>query len=522
MATGKRGAALAGAATPAGTAALAERRAAVSRLAYGPLGRTGLTVSRLGFGGYRVDVETAAHRAALEQALGSGVNLVDTSTNYADGGSEELVGQVVGDLAGTGRIAREATVVVSKIGYVQGQNLALARERDAEGRPFPEMVRYQASCWHCVHPAFLEDQLARSLARLGLETLDVCLLHNPEYFFSDAAERREGPIESLRDEFYRRLEGAFRFFETQVAAGRLRWYGVSSNTIARAVDDPEATSLTRMLAAARGAGGPDHHFAVLQLPLNLFEAEGALQATDPPAGPLTARRSVLELAAREGLGVLVNRPLNAVMGRGTVRLADFPAPPAGALARELAAVGALEAEYRSEIASRLRVKPDSDQPEDFLRWAEQLAAIRERISGVTYWEQVEWQVRGMTARVIRALDQGLAGETAERWRGFRDRYRPALERLLGAFRADAAGRSQRESRAVGAALDPALPGERRGAPLSQKALWVVASTPGVSTVLVGMRRPAYVEDATRILDWPPLADARSVYTTLRGLSLPGA
>jgi hypothetical protein len=37
-----------------------------------------------------------------------------------------------------------------------------------------------------------------------------------------------------------------------------------------------------------------------------------------------------------------------------------------------------------------------------------------------------------------------------------------------------------------------------------------------------MRRPAYVEDATRILDWPPLADARSVYTTLRGLRLPGA
>ncbi len=522
MATGKREGALEGAATPASTLAHAERRGAPPRLAYGPLGRTGLTVCRLGFGGYRVDTETAVHRAALERALGSGVNLIDTSTNYADGGSEALVGRVVGDLVRTGRLTREATVVVSKIGYVQGQNLALARERDGAGRPFPEMVRYQQNCWHCVHPEFLEDQLERSLERLGLETLDVCLLHNPEYFFSDAAQRGEGQIESVREEFYRRLAAAFRFFEDQVAAGRLRWYGVSSNTVAQPVDDPEATSLTRMLAAAREAGGPDHHFAVLQLPLNLFESGGVLQPTDPPAGPLAARRSVVQRAAEEGIGVLVNRPLNAVVGRGTVRLADFSAPSPGVLERELAAVGELEEEYRSEIASKLRVKQDSDRPEDFLRWADQLAGARERISGVTYWEQVEWQVRGLTARVVRALDQGLSGETAERWRGFRDRYRPALERLLGAFRADAAGRSQRESRGVAAALDPALPGERRGAPLSQKALWVVGSTPGVSTVLVGMRRPEYVEDATAILDWLPLADPRSVYTTLRGLRLPGA
>jgi aryl-alcohol dehydrogenase-like predicted oxidoreductase len=520
--TRKTGSALVGAATPTGTLAHAERRGAADGLAYGPLGRTGLTVCRLGFGGYRVDAETPVHRAALERALESGVNLIDTSTNYADGGSEELVGRVVGDLVRTGRIAREATVVVSKIGYVQGQNLALARERDGAGRPFPEMVQYQQNCWHCVHPEFLEDQLERSLDRLGLETLDVCLLHNPEYFFSDAAQRGEGTVETLRDEFYRRLATAFRFFEEQVAGGRLRWYGVSSNTIAQPVDDPEATSLTRMLAAAREAGGPDHHFAVLQLPVNLFEAGGMLEATDPPAGPPAARRSVLELAAGEGIGVLANRPLNAVVGRGTVRLADFPAPPPGALERELAAVEELEHEYRAEIASQLRVKQGSDRPEDFLRWADQLAGIRDRVSGVTYWEQIEWQVRGLTARVVRALDQGIAGEPAERWRGFRDRYLPALERLLGAFRADAAGRSQRESRAVAAALDPILPGERRGAPLSRKALWVVASTPGVSTVLVGMRRPAYVEDATTILGWPPLADTRSVYKTLHGLRLPGA
>ena len=128
--------AVAGGASPAGTRACAERRGAAGGEAYGPLGRTGLTVCRLGFGGYRVNDETPVHRSALEQALAGGVNLVDTSPNYADGGSERLVGRVVADAVRTGRLAREEIVVVSKIGYVQEENLALAQERETAGRPF--------------------------------------------------------------------------------------------------------------------------------------------------------------------------------------------------------------------------------------------------------------------------------------------------------------------------------------------------------------------------------------------------
>src|SRR5262245_55283769 len=112
----KDGPAVAGAASPAGTRAYAARRVATERSAYGTLGRTGLTVCRLGFGGYRVDDETPVHRSALDGALAAGVNLVDTSTNYSDGGSERLVGRVVGDAVRTGRIARAEIVVVSKIG----------------------------------------------------------------------------------------------------------------------------------------------------------------------------------------------------------------------------------------------------------------------------------------------------------------------------------------------------------------------------------------------------------------------
>src|SRR4029453_10353218 len=193
---------------------------------YTTLGGAGLTVSRLGFGGYRVDDETPAHHQALSDALRGGLDVVDTSTNYTEGASERLFGQVLGEGVRAGERRREEIVGVSKIGYVQGENLERAQESEAAGRPLPEIVKYGEGVWHCIHPEFLDDQLSRSLARLRLQTLDVCLLHNPEYYLSDAPERSHGTRAKRREEFYRRIGEAFAFLEGAAAAGRIRWYGV--------------------------------------------------------------------------------------------------------------------------------------------------------------------------------------------------------------------------------------------------------------------------------------------------------
>ena len=372
---------------------------AAPRVPGGVLGSTGLPVSRLGFGCYRVDDETPAHRAALARAIETGCTLIDTSTNYTDGHSESLVGEVLEDLRRRDPARRRAVVLVSKIGYVQGRNLALAFEREKARQPFPDMVRYMDGCWHCIHPEFLRDQLTRSRQRLRVETLDVCLLHNPEYFLSDAAHRRDAdrgaaPIEEARAEFYRRLRDAFAFLEESAKAGEIRFYGVSSNTCVSPAGDPEATSVSRMLAAAVSAAGENHRFRVLQLPMNLFETGAALEPNTGPDGARTA----LEAAAAAGLGVLVNRPLNAIVGGRLLRLAA------------------------------------------------------------------------------------------------------------------SAGRNAGE---VAAIIDPALPAARRGEPLSRKAIWVLSSTPGVGNVLVGMRRPEYVDDAMAVEAWEPLADPLAVLRRTR-------
>jgi hypothetical protein len=67
------------------------------------------------------------------------------------------------------------------------------------------------------------------------------------------------------------------------------------------------------------------------------------------------------------------------------------------------------------------------------------------------------------------------------------------------------------ARAVADHLDPLLPEDLRGATLSRKAIAVLLSTPGISTVLVGMRRSAYVDDAMGAPALPGVPDPMAVY-----------
>ena len=516
-----------GHATVQGTAAYAARHIHESNgaLAHGfaLFGATGLTASRLGFGTYRVGQREAEHREALRSALRQGCNVIDTSTNYMDGESEQLVGSVLREMMRAGDLTREGVIVVSKIGYVQGQNLTQAQAREKSGKPYPDMVKYGDDIWHCIHPEFLADQLTLSLDRLGLATLDVCLLHNPEYFLSHATrlggdESRDLP--ALRQEFYARLQRAFEYFETQVQAGRLRGYGVSSNTATSAPDDPGATSLSHMIDAAKLAattvGAPSHHFQVLQCPMNVYESGAALIKNTGIHNGST----LLEEAMRERIAVLVNRPLNAmpVQRGGVIRLADVSVPaPEADFEAQRKKVAALEEEYRNSLAPAVAHSGQGMLPADFFRWADELTRIRGQVQGLEHWEQIEQQmIAPHVNQVLRALAEAFTGTVAEQWESWRDRYVPELLALLRILHREASEKSRLRSDELHHTMNLLLPEQRRTATLSQKALWVLASTPGVTCVLNGMRTPAYVEDALTILQWPPLPEWRSVYDRCAG------
>lgn len=278
------------------------------------LADTGLKVSTVGFGSYRIDTSFPEHREALRRAFSSGINLVDTSTNYTDGGSELLIGSLIEDLEQEGAVGRDQLVIVSKAGYLQGRVYRLSQNLKKDGRGYPDLVKYSVGLEHCIHPTFIEDQLTASLSRLNCGSIDVYLLHNPEYYLG-WAKRNGLELQTAREEYYRRIRLAFEHLEKERGRGRIRCYGISSNTFPEPGDQYEFTSLERVIDIANEIS-PLHHFKVIQLPFNLVENGCATIGSQ--AGAMT----VLELARRHNIALLANRPLNAIFENGLVRLSD--------------------------------------------------------------------------------------------------------------------------------------------------------------------------------------------------------
>jgi aryl-alcohol dehydrogenase-like predicted oxidoreductase len=300
-----------GSATLEGTRNYAKKYAALS---YQPLGKNGYLVSSAGFGCYRVDVAVVEHQKALEKALLAGINLIDTSANYADGRSELLVGKVLHQLIVEGQLQREEVVVVSKVGYLQGENYQMSQERKAQGHSFYDLVLYDGGLEHCIHPDFLAEQLTRSLERLNLETIDCYLLHNPEYYLSWAKKQKISKSEA-RKEYLRRIAAAFLHMEEEVAKGRISYYGISSNTFPRAKTDFEFTPLAEIWEIAQSIS-QQHHFRVIEFPCNLLET-GAVTTKNQ-----LGEKSIVEFSIDKGIGTLINRPLNAIQEGRLVRLSE--------------------------------------------------------------------------------------------------------------------------------------------------------------------------------------------------------
>ena len=462
--------------------------------AFSKLGTTGLWVSQAGFGGYRITHEARPHGEALGFALRNGINLIDTSTNYADGGSEILVGLALQALTASGKFSRDQIVVVSKAGYLQGATHRLSQERKKEGRPFPELVAFGEGLEHCIHPEFLADQLGRSLRRLDLSTLDVFLLHNPEYYL-EWAQKQGVALEEARKTYYRRIRAAFEHLESEADSGRIGCYGISSNTFPAAAEDAGFTSLSKVWEIAESVS-PGHRFRVVQLPFNLLESGAALAANQPEG------QSVLEWAQSRGIGILTNRPLNAFTGTQLVRLAEIDQTrrqDTNEIIQKIRALG------RSEKRLWRKLLPDLGVPHGLQVRIKQQLSIAEVLTH--YWRNFgsyeRWrQVRSgnFQPRVQGVIDflapyAQTDAETAS-WIEDHTACVAAAYRAVGSIYAEA---EALRLAAIRRAVDAADSDWAQDGTLSQKALRAVRSTSGVSAVLVGMRREAYVQDVLREL-----------------------
>src|SRR5512145_1194354 len=118
---------------------------------YRTFGRTGLQVSELVFGGgwvggVLIHQDDATKLATLRRAMQAGINWIDTAPLYGKGQSEQALGWLLKEIDAAPHLSTKVSLDVARLDDIPGQ---------------------------------VERSLHESLGRLGRDSVDLVLLHNP-------------------------------------------------------------------------------------------------------------------------------------------------------------------------------------------------------------------------------------------------------------------------------------------------------------------------------------------------------
>ncbi|HEY3172503.1 MAG TPA: aldo/keto reductase [Thermoanaerobaculia bacterium] len=231
----------------------------------------GLLLSSIGLGTYlgrEDDATDRGYEECIGLALSSGVNVFDSAINYRGQKSERAIGRALSDAFDRGPARRDEVFVATKGGYLphDADDPREPRHYILETFVTPGIAPRAeiAAGGHCMTPGYLEDQIERSRANLGLETIDLYYLHNVESQRASVGAKTFGE----------RLAKAVEALEEAVAAGRIgRWGLATWDGLRVPPEHPEHLSLAETRRVAEEVAGSGHHFAAVQLPVNLAMAQ---------------------------------------------------------------------------------------------------------------------------------------------------------------------------------------------------------------------------------------------------------
>jgi aryl-alcohol dehydrogenase-like predicted oxidoreductase len=275
-----------------------------------------LWMPSIGLGTYLGEPAEAAdaqYEDAIAAALSAGINLLDTAINYRHQRSERNIGAALERLAAAGSVSRDEVVICTKAGFLSFDGTVPPDPRGYFVGEYIEpgiLDRAEiAGGMHCMSPQYLSNQIERSRKNLGIETIDVFYVHNPESQLADVD----------RATFRDRLKRAFGMLEAAVQSAAVRFYGTATWNGYRA--DPTAKDfldLADVIAVAKEVGGDGHHFRFIQLPFNLAMPE-AFALHNQRRGSDAV--STLELARSEGIAAVGSATL--YQGKLAQNLPDF-------------------------------------------------------------------------------------------------------------------------------------------------------------------------------------------------------
>lgn len=219
------------------------------------LGESGLEVSPVAFGTWQLsprfwgDQSKDDAISAMKKAFDLGINFYDTAEAYGDGQAERVLGEAIQQLP------RDEIVITTKV----------FNHFNSDGTRYPDLS-----------PEHITARCDVSLDRLGIETIDLYLLHmwDPLTPLADIA----GVLERLREQ------------------GKIRAYGVSNHTV-------------EQCRAQRRFGA----YTVVQPPYSLVD----------PAG----EEDLLPYCQSENIGVMIYSPMHKGLlsgkYKGTETFSDF-------------------------------------------------------------------------------------------------------------------------------------------------------------------------------------------------------
>ncbi len=265
----------------------------------------GLTFSNVGVGTYLGEPNSETDtlvKSAVKQSILAGINVIDTAINYRAQKAERSVGAALAELINDGKFHRKDIFVSTKNGYVTNDADIKEDFWQYVNREYVKSGVISAgdmsSGYHCMTVPYLEDQLNRSLKNLGLECIDLIYLHNAV----------EGQIKDLsREDFMKKLESVFSFYEQKRKEGKIRFYGMATWECYRvSPDDSQYLSLNETITLAKKVGGEDHGFRFIQLPFNMYLDQAFMIKNQDSNGQ---QISILDATTKHNIGVFTSVPL---------------------------------------------------------------------------------------------------------------------------------------------------------------------------------------------------------------------
>ncbi len=273
----------------------------------------GLMASSIGIGTYLGASDEQTDNlviAAIIESVRHGVNLIDTAICYRDQQGERCVGNAIRHLIESAEVSRDELIICTKGGFLPHETLEYVdwfNEHYINSAKFTIHGKDLIQNSHCMHPEYLREQINLSLDNLGIETIDIYYIHNPEIQISEIGYST----------FYKRLRAAFEVMEEAVESGKIAAYGLATwHGLRVPANSSEYLDLAQIKSIAKEvAGNKEDSFRFIEFPCNMAMLEALLLPNQNIQGE---QIPLLEAATHLGLNCIASASLCQAQVNGQI------------------------------------------------------------------------------------------------------------------------------------------------------------------------------------------------------------